>query len=405
MPTGLGRERGVALLAALLAGAGLMAFLAFPAADAATRRGADQTRLILRLSDLPLGYLNLDLQESQDERIHCSPLTHPEDTPPKMGRFIDRFHPRGCLGAYHRLYSPPGEEPGPVLVATGALALQSAKAADAGWAVVPEMLGHVFGKVPQEVPASEKVGAATRLFHSLDVPRLYRAGRRASFLVWRSGKTLAAVMTAGSSFAESDRVAAQMARRQQAHIAKPTRYTLAERFDGEVGLDDPAIDMPVYWLGRNFRPGGGLPDNRLFDSYFSAKPTEESTGPLAEGPSAPLSIRYENIRLGAWTAATWSVFAGSKTGRAITSWRCTRTKAILLPEGAATIFGGYERNLRRCPRRAPQAFTAWVDRGGVKVVVNAPPAADFIETVNPYGSFKGMEAIVRGLRLRPKRIP
>jgi hypothetical protein len=38
----------------------------------------------------------------------------------------------------------------------------------------------------------------------------------------------------------------------------------------------------------------------------------------------------------------------------------------------------------------------------VKVVVNAPPAPDFIETVNPYGSFKGMEAIVCSLRLRPK---
>jgi hypothetical protein len=38
----------------------------------------------------------------------------------------------------------------------------------------------------------------------------------------------------------------------------------------------------------------------------------------------------------------------------------------------------------------------------VKVVVNAPPAPDFIETVNPYGSFEGMEAIVHGLRLRPR---
>jgi hypothetical protein len=45
-----------------------------------------------------------------------------------------------------------------------------------------------------------------------------------------------------------------------------------------------------------------------------------------------------------------------------------------------------------------------VDIGGVKVVVNAPFAPDFIETVNPYGSFAGMEAIVRGLTLRPKPV-
>jgi hypothetical protein len=376
-------------------------------ADAAPRRGPDQTRLILRLSDLPLGYLKTSLEEGQPERIYCHSLTHPEDTPPKMGRFVDRFHPKGCIDLYYELYSPPGEEPGPLLVGTGALALQSAKAADAGWAVVPEMLGRLFGQVPQEVRVAEKVGTAARLFHTNDVPRFYRAGRRASFLVWRSGNTLATVMAVGRSFAANDHAAAELARRQQAHIESPTRYTLAERFDGEVPLDDPAVDLPVYWLGRNFRPGGDLPDNRLFASYFTGKATKEAHYKFGvdEAPGAPLDISYANIRLATWTPATWHVFASSDTAKAIVTWKCTRTRTIPLAEGSATIYGGYKENFKRCPREAPKAFTAWVDIGGVKVVVNSPPAPDFIETVNPYGSFEGMEAIVRSLVLRPPRFP
>ena len=164
-------------------------------------------------------------------------------------------------------------------------------------------------------------------------------------------------------------------------------------------------DDNYYWLGRNFRLSSGLPDNRLFDSYFTGKAGPETFDGFAEGPSAPLSIRYTNIQLDTWTPATWSVFAGSKTGKAITSWKCTQTRTIALPDGTATIFGGYKKNFKQCPGEAPKAFTAWVDTGGVKVVVNAPFAADFIEVVNPYGSFKGMEAIIHGLTRRSSRLP
>jgi hypothetical protein len=407
MRQALGRRSRLVPATALLAVAGAILALALhgSSADASRHRGPNPTWLILRLSDLPLGYLKFDLQEEQGERIYCSQLTHSDDTPPKMGRFIDHFHPRGCLGAYYRLFSLPGEEPGPKLAAAGVLPLQSAKAAGAGWAIVPVMLGRLFGRVPKEVPAPERVGSATRLFHSNDFPRFYRLGHRASILVWRSGNTLAATMAVGPSFEADDRAAAELALHQQAHVEKPTRYTLAERFDGEVPLEDPAVDIPVYWLGRNFKPGNGLADNRLFDSYFSGKAsgeTQEKFG--SEGPGAPLAIRYENIRLDTWTPATWQVFADSRTGHAITGWKCTQRRTVTLPEGTATIFGGYKKNFKRCPKGEPEAFTAWVDIGGVKVVVNSPPAPDFIETVNPYGSFAGMEAIVSALTVRPKPV-
>jgi hypothetical protein len=402
MRLSLGRRATLVTAAMALLAACAAALLVLGTADA-RGRGPNPAWLILRLSDLSLGYLNVELQEEQNEHVYCSRLTHPEDTPAKMGRFVDRFHPRGCLGGFTLLYTPPGQEEGPELIGTGSLPLRSDAAADAGWKVVPEMLGRLMPKPPHEVKAKERVGRATRLFHAQE--RIAGSSDKEAFLVWRSGNTLAAVMTIGNSFAQIDRQAAALARLQDAHIRKPSRYTLAERFDGEVPLDNPAVDLPVYWLGRNFRPGGGLPNNRLFDSYFTGKAIPETHRKFggAEAPGAPLTIRYANIWLTTWTPANWHIFAGSDSGRAITRWKCAQARTVPLAEGSATIFGGYKRDYKRCPKGAPEAFTAWVDIGGVKVVVNSPPAPDFIETVNPYGSFEGMEAIVRSLTLRPKR--
>jgi hypothetical protein len=405
------KSRAWVALAAALALLGTLAALVLGGADAASRHGQNQSQLILRLNDLPAGYLKLDLQEEQGERIFCSRLHHVEDTPAAIASLVDRFHPKGCVGAYYRLFTAPGQPAGgPVVVATGVLAMDSDEGADAAWSAVPELLAQLTrGRRPRPVPSSEEIGTVTKLFHAQGTPRFYpiyrKVGARASFLVWRSRNTLATIMVIGNSFADIDDVAANLARRQQKHIRNPTRYTLAERFDGEVPLDDPAIDIPVYWLGRNFRPSGGFPDNRLFDSYFTGKAGPETFEDFAEGPSAPLNIRYTNIRLATWTPATWSVFAGSKTAKAITSWKCTQTRAVALPEGTATIFGGYKKNYKKCPDEAPKAFTAWVDLGGVKVVVNAPFAADFIEVINPYGSFAGMEAIVRNLTRRSPQLP
>jgi hypothetical protein len=407
MRLSLGRRATRLTGAMALLAAGAAIFLLLGSAAASPGRGSNPAWLILRLSDLTLGYLNVELQEEQGDHIYCSRLTHPEDTPKKMGRFIDRFHPRGCLGGYSRLYTPPGQEEGPELIGTGSLPLQSDAAADAGWKVVPEMLGRLMSNPPHEVKAKERIGGPTRLFHA-NAPRILRStDSKEASLVWRSGNTLAAVMVVGDSFAEVDRQAAALARLQDAHIRKPARYTLAERFDGEVPLDDPKVDLPVYWLGRNFRPGGGLPDNRLFDSYFTGKATKEAHYKFsgAEAPGAPMNIRYANIWLNTWTPANWHVFARSETAKAIVTWKCTQTRTIPLAEGTATIYGGYKRDYKRCPKGPPQAFTAWVDVGGVKVVVNSPPAPDFIETVNPYGSFEGMEAIVRSLTPRPPRFP
>jgi len=368
----------------------------------------NQSEMVLRRTDLPPGFGNGYLGEGRgDDGLLCEAFSDPSAQHGALIGFVRKYRPSGCIAAYDRRYEIAGEQPVAPVVFSGVLALGSAAAATDAWNLVPTMLGRVlFGGPPQEVKTSVRIGAQTRLFHTTRMwfPYLMRGKQKGSFLVWRSGSTIAVILAMGASFATNDRVVAELAPLQQAHIRKPTPYTAAERSDAEVGLDNPAIDIPVYWLGRRFRPGGNLPDNWLFASGFSAEATPETHEGFAEGPYAPLNVLYENIRLGIWTPETWHVFTDSKTSRAITSWKCTRTRTISLAEGTATIYGGYKKNFRRCPEEARKAFTAWVDIGGVKVVVNSPPAPDFIETVNPYGSFKGMEAIVRSLRLRPKPV-
>jgi hypothetical protein len=385
-----------------------LALLGLAAMAVARDARPNQTQLTLRLTDLPPGYLNARLQEGLEDEPYCAPLTDPEDTPPKLARFVRRYHPKGCVGAYYSLYTVPGQEFAPPTVGTGVLALHSKRAANAGWAVVPVLLGRLMkDRVPREVAAPETIARATRLFHSKEkvVPGRENA-RTASFLVWRSGNTIASVLVVADSFAEGDRIAAELARRQQAHIKRPTRYTGAERFDGDVPLDDPALEVPVYWLGLNFKPGHGLPSNRFFDGYAPEPyaPTGKSSIGLEEAPGSVLGLRYSNFHIDSWSAATWPLYLEAPASRLLTSWHCTEARTIALPSGgSATIYGGYRRDYRRCPDKAPSAFTGWAEIGGMHIVVNSPWSPDSIFHT-PYDSFAGMEAIVRALEPRAKPV-
>jgi hypothetical protein len=375
-------------------------------AGIAVARGTNQTEMVLRLTDLPPGYMNQALQEGLEDEPYCARLTDPEDTPPKLSRFVRRYHPKGCVGVYYSRYTVPGQEFAPLTVGTGVLALDSKRAADAGWSVVPVLLGRLLDdKLPRELPAPVRIGKATRLFHSKESDPEEEA-RTASFLAWRSDNTIATVLVVATSFAEGDRIAAELARRQQAHISKPTPYTGAERFDGDVPLDDPALQVPVYWLGLNFVPDHGLPSNRFYDATAPEPyaPTGKSSIGLEEGPGAVLFLRYENFAIDSWSAATWPLYLKAPVSRVLTTWHCTEARTVALPSGGtATIYGGYRRNYKRCPDKAPTAFTAWVEIGGMHVVVNAPwSPTDIFHT--PYDSFAGMEAIARGLQLRPKPV-
>jgi hypothetical protein len=401
------RGRLAIALAVSLIGAGAMAAIALAQGTSGPRPSrADEAAQLLRLTDLPLGYETLELEEDRGHVAECEAFTEPDDTPAAMLRFIRRYHPRGCLFGFAYAYGEKEAGRNPLLVGTGVMDAGSKAAAAAAWAVVPEMLGRLLGdKAPREVKAPARIGDATRLFHAH--ARIYgsHAVEPVTFLVWRSGDTLAAVLSADRPFAIDDAAAELLAARQQVHIAKPTRLKAADNYDGEVALEDPALDLPVYWLGRRFKTGGGVADARLGSSWFAEKPiAERSEGGFAEGPLPKLRLTYWNptdLTLSIWGPEDWPVYAHSRTAKAIVSWKCTRTRTIEVPGGTATIYLGYAKDYAKCPARKPRSATAWVKFGEDTVVVDEPFAADSVEPDSPWGSFAAMEAVVKGLRLRP----
>lgn len=165
------------------------------------------------------------------------------------------------------------------------------------------LVGRLFGdRPPHEVDTRVQIGSATRLFHA-DLPRELRAlGRRTSFLLWRSGNTLAVVETFGPELGRDDRAAAELAPFQQAHIEKPTRYTAAERYDAEVPLDDPALKQPVYWLGRNFG-AAGVP--RFTSSRRKPSNPRRATKGPAGRPNSGTKARTRNTNI-------WSSRSGTR---------------------------------------------------------------------------------------------
>jgi hypothetical protein len=392
----------VALTAVLVAG---LAAIALAAAGSNQREAAQ----LLRLTDLPLGYVTNELEEDRGKVAECRPLTEPGDAPSQMLRFVHRFHPHGCIFGFTFSYGEPEARRNPLLVGTGVLDARSAAEANAGWKVVPEMLGRLLGaNPPQRTKAPAKVGSATRLFHARTAIIGIGAKAPISFLVWRSGKTLAAVMTAGRPFAIDDAAALLLARHQQARMAKPTPLTIADNYDAEVALENPALDLPVYWLGRHFATGGPVADASLYSSWFVAKPTperQEESGSF-EGPLPKLRLTYSNpvnLTLSTWGPQDWPVYTRSRTAKALVTWKCTQTRTVEVPGGTATIYLGYDQDYAKCPSRKPRSVTAWVKFGEEMVVVDAPFAADSVEPDSPWGSFGAMETVVKGLRLRTPR--
>jgi hypothetical protein len=277
--------------------------------------------------------------------------------------------------------------------------------ANAGWAVVPEMLGRLLGdKPPRQAKAPGKVGSATRLFHARAPIIGIGSNAPISFLVWRSGKMLAAVMTAGHPFALDDAAALLLARRQQARIAKPTPLTEADNYDAEVALENPALDLPVYWLGRRFETGGPVAPAKLSYSTFLEEPwpeREEET--FVVGPLPKLQLTYYNpvaLTLTTWGPEDWPVYTKSKAATALVTWKCTQTRTLEVPGGTATIYLGYDQDYAKCPPRKPRSVTAWVKFGEDTVVVDQPAPAGLDQPDSPWGSFGAMEAVVKGLRLR-----
>lgn len=392
-----GLRRQAALTAAIALLASIAATIVLTGAVADPRSPEDPAeRLVLRLHDLPHGYFPF-FPEGSDFEFICEPLDPPEPQP-ALAEFIRRYSPQGCMGMYLRFYRVPGLVSHAEMVGTAALDAGSIQAAEAGFAVAPEILSHfIEDETPKEAATTAVVGDAARLFHWLNVPSfLNRSRRPGSLLVWRSGDVLGTVFATAGSSETSDRIAEELARRQQAHIEAPTPYTRAERDASEVGLDDPALKLPVYWFGRSFKPRHGLPVAR-FESggrarYFGVGLT-----------AAKVELQYsKELSLSSWTKRGWRRFLASPDGREIFAERCLASTDVAIPGGRATIYTGHVDGFRSCVARSPRRFFAVVHIGGIVVGVRLSGCRDCPEPARgSYNSLAGMRAAVRGLQLRP----
>jgi len=253
------------------------------------------------------------------------------------------------------------------------------------------------------VQPPETIGEATRLFHWREAKIIPDRVEKASILVWRWGSSLGVIVADGDSFAATDRAAVELARRQQKHLEAPSPYTREERDDREVALEDPALELPVYWLGDPFTPANGLPRLFLTQTFSSTQPF----------PGAALSYtnrlsfdHAEFVELGIWTSQEWRAFRAEE-GLPF-YFHCAKPHRLDLPDGSAVVYAGRPGG-RRCDEHGPREYGAVVHFPGAVVTVERLDTCEdcFGKVERPYNSFKGMATIVRGLapRLRPAPTP
>jgi hypothetical protein len=192
-------------------------------------------------------------------------------------------------------------------------------------------------------------------------------------------------------------------------------------------LEDPALPVPVYWLGRSFDPGHGLPVLKL---------TEVDTRSLlpGQGPGSALGIYYasddgaDRVGLELWPLGAWEAFQKLVGARLIWA-ECSDTHELDIPGGHAVIRLGHEPTSHgpeggvyvltpgvvpiatpsqtpipaiACPKGPPDRFMAEVHYAEVVVTLQAPLGTSAQEG-KPFGVFDdeaALKQVIAGLRLR-----
>jgi hypothetical protein len=331
---------------------GLVAALLATAAGAAAPRA--QIGMLLRLHELPGGY-------TVGDEFGCAGVSSEGARPPLEG-FLEHHLIGACEAQYDRRFPLPGAKPDPPLAAGVVLDLGSPGVAREGARVLPQLVGFLLtGNItPKEGHATVSIGTDTRLFRA----RANVLGRRepGSILTWRQGDLIGMTLVAGEGRRADDRVAGARAPRKP-----PTPYPAAQRDDVTVPLENPAITLPIYWLGRSFDPGAGAKPVPLTSAY----------GPLLEG-EAPEGTKLElwygqgDLHLGTWTPESWGTYTAGKLGNELLAWHCTKKTDLQVREGTATIYSGYKKNYGACPSEPPNVFAAVVERRGVVIGMGLP---------------------------------
>jgi hypothetical protein len=397
-----GKIAAVAALTGLLVALGVVLFGApVAAAEGLTPAERRAQESVLRLDELPAGYaLGEDFycgsppRPSEDEGIY----EREEHKPPApYEAFLDRYDPTTCFFGYEQIYRPAGEPAGPLTVYAFTLATPSVAAATEGLApgkVSNELASWSIG-VEGLYPAgtAPALGEAALSFHT-NLFHSYRRTHLAGTLVlWRSGKLIAGIFAGGAQVSVNDAAAAHYAALQQALVEAPRPYEESEAESIPTYFGNPDLHVPVYWLGKEFKPG-----ERSGTSYFLSA----SAGRQLEHPETgmQLSVQYNTeLFVDSWTPGGWRRFSKTEVGRRQWTWHCTRSQTVRLPEGHAVIYASYRTGYKACPDFPPKHFSAHVFLPGAVIAIGEPRCRYCQGFLSPqFDSFRAMKAIVHGLR-------
>ncbi len=331
---------------------------------------------MLRAGDLPRAY-------SEGDDTACGIATT-EEGPTELEQLFAQDHPRACVIELNRIWSPRRT------VTSAAFVFDDAAAAKRGFQARAVLL-----------PYSASLEAAESQVMSLGDEARLVSGRGlndpAVAVVWRRDNVVAILAVEPASGSTARRLATEQERRLEGRLAaKPPRDSV------ELPLDDPALTLPVYWLGREF-DAPGLPTLRLAGAANVARSGPGNTVKLDYGGVEP--NRIVGVTIDLWTPGAWRRFERTLLGRLVWDSPCARKTVVRLPAGHAEIYAGYgtpQPLQRPCPRRAPDRVIAHVYFGGVVAAVDMPYcyACARPSTPSPFETVAGMTAIARGLELR-----
>jgi hypothetical protein len=338
---------------------------------------------VLRLHDLPPCYVISDSS--------CETWSPAEEDRGPLDRWILKYWPEGCDFTYEQLFQVPSLSPSPPVAVTQVTNTPSEPSAEIGF-------GLILRELTDEADPEVDDGGTISIGPAGPVAHIVRVRFRSNFgtaIFWRQGRLIAGVASHGMKPAENDQAALHLAQIQQGRIEAPSPYTEAERDDTEVELDNPSLEVPVYWLGREFSGGG--------------PGAELETARVTEGralPGAKIELRYDTFNLETWTRQGWKRFQSSFF-RKINHPRCTRTVAFEWGQGHAVISAGYRRRTfeKGCPDFPPTRYWAAAHIGGVVVGVNQTTCRCLSPGSGFYSeSLSGIKTLLRSLTLRPKPV-
>ncbi|HXG36086.1 MAG TPA: hypothetical protein VNL15_03875 [Dehalococcoidia bacterium] len=200
----------------------------------------------------------------------------------------------------------------------------------------------------------------------------------------------------------------------------PASIGYVER-DPEQPLRGAGGATPVYWLGRDFSGGSGLPALTLerVDSARAPRPGGPPPGARI-GPGYEYILHYRLaddefgppvLSLQEWPNSAWKAFLDQSRGGNWWDNPCVQRKDLSLAESTATIFPGArdtrvpegERPSIVCSPQPPNLFLAHVYLPETVVFVTASSACDPDSGCkeSPYNSEQAMDLVARALKRRP----